>query len=136
MEEKEEGGILVRGIGAAPDLLLKQGTEEGSAASVLRSCSCGNGYGCTTVDHDEKTDHDAEKGQHPRKQFAVRFGGDSDPIDPRSFSKINKWVILAIVSADSTCLTCASYMYTLAYSQIITEFHISRAVALLGPSLY
>ena len=45
-------------------------------------------------------------------------------------------LIVAIVSSGSTCVTCASSMYTLTYNQITTEFQISREVATLGLSLF
>lgn len=134
-EGEEEGGIPIERAGTAPALLPEQGMEEGPA-KIQRSRSYGNGYGCTAFHDDEETTSDPEKGQGPNKQFEVRFDGDSDPINPRSFSKIRKWTIVAIVSAGSTCVTCASSMYTLTYTQITTEFKISRIVATLGLSLF
>ena len=133
----EEEHVPIEEAVAAPDLSPKLGMEGGSA-KLQRSRSCGNGYGCTTFndDDDDETANDAEKGQTPNKQFEVRFDGDSDPSNPRSFSKTRKWLIVAIVSAGSTCVTCASSMYTLTYGQITKEFHISRVVATLGLSLF
>ena len=130
--EEEEVPI---GAVAVPDSAPKRGFE-GASASLQRSRSYGNGYGCTTFNEDEEATKDAEKGQDPNKQFEVRFDGDSDPINPRAFSKTRKWLIVSIVSAGSTCVTCASSMYTLTYGQITTEFHISRVVATLGLSLF
>lgn len=131
----EEEHVSIEEAAAAPDLSPKLGIGEGSA-KLQRSRSYGNGYGCTTFEHDDETANDAEKGQNPNKQFQVRFDGDSDPSNPRSFSKTRKWLIVAIVSAGSTCVTCASSMYTLTYAQITKEFHISRVVATLGLSLF
>ena len=110
--------------------------SQGYSANLSRSRSYGNGYGCTTFHDDEEGSEDAEKGRDPQKQFEVRFDGHSDPMNPRSFSKIRKWMIVLIVSAGSTCVTCASSMYTLTYSQIRAEFHVSRLVATLGLSLF
>ena len=110
--------------------------SQGYSANLSRSRSYGNGYGCTTFHDDEEGSEDAEKGRDPHKQFEVRFDGDSDPVNPRSFSKIHKWMIVSIVSAGSTCVTCASSMYTLTYSQIRAEFQVSRLVATLGLSLF
>ena len=132
---QEEEGIPIEKDIAAPDTSLKRGTE-GSSAKLQRSRSYGNGYGCTTFNDDEENSKDVEKGQDPDKQFEVRFNGDSDPMNPRSFSKTRKWMIVTIVSAGSTCVTCASSMYTLTYSQMITDFHVSRVVATLGLSLF
>lgn len=134
-EEEEKADIPIEGFAAMPDLSLKQGIEGGSA-NLQRSRSYGNGYGCTTFHDDEENTKDAEKGRDPNKQFEVGFDGDSDPLNPRSFSKTRKWLIVAIISAGSTCVTCASSMYTLTYDQITTEFHISRVVATLGLSLF
>ena len=122
-------GISVEGAAAAPD-------SSGIPVNLQRSRSYGNGYGCTTFNDDEEKANDAENGQDPNKQFEVRFNGESDPMNPRSFSKTRKWVIVLIVSAGSTCVTCTSSMYTMTYGQITTEFHVSRVVATLGLSLF
>lgn len=129
---QEERDVPTEGAAAATDLSLRRGTS----ANIQRSRSYGNGYGCTTFNDDEESSQDVEKGQSPDKQYEVRFEGDSDPMNPRSFSRIRKWAIVIIVSAGSTCVTCASSMYSLTYSQITMEFHISREVATLGLSLF
>ena len=129
---QEVGDVQVGGAATAPAV----SPSRRDYASLQRSRSYGNGYGCTTFHDDEDHSQDAEKGHNPNNQFEVRFSGDSDPMNPRSFSKIRKWIIVFIVSASSTCVTCASSMYTLTYGQITTEFHISRVVATLGLSLF
>lgn len=131
--DEKAADVPTEGNAAAPGLLPNEGPKDRSA-NIQRSRSYGNGYGCTTFNDDEENTKDSEKGQE--RQFEVRFDGDSDPMNPRSFSKTRKWVIVAIVSAGSTCVTCASSMYTLTYGQITTEFHISRVVATLGLSLF
>ena len=131
----EEEESSTKGSAAAPALLPEK-SNQGESVNLQRSRSYGNGYGCTTFDDDGTPEEDAEKGRDPEKQFEVRFEGDSDPMSPRSFSKSRKWLIVGIVSAGSTCVTCASSMYTLTYGQITTEFHISRVVATLGLSLF
>ena len=123
------------GTAIALDPLPEKGTEMGSA-NIQRSHSCKRVCGPTTSINDEESVKDVEKGQDTNKQFQVHFDGDSDPMDPRSFSKTRKWMIVCIVSAGSTCVTCASSMYTLTYGQITTEFHISRVVATLGLSVF
>ena len=133
--KSEEEHVPTEGAAAAPGSQPVQGAE-GVFATIQRSRSYGNGYGCTTFHDDEDDSNDAEKGQDPNKQFEVRFDGDSDPMNPRSFSKFRKWTIVIVVSAGSTCVTCASSMYTLTYAQITTEFHISQVVATLGLSLF
>ena len=128
-----EGDVPIEGAAAATPTLPP---SEGHSANLQRSRSYGNGYSCTTFNDDEESSKDEEKGRDPNKQFEVRFDGDSDPMNPRSFSKFRKWVIVIIVSAGSTCVTCASSMYTLTYAQITAEFQISRIVATLGLSLF
>ena len=67
-------------------------TQSGSA-KITRSRSFGNGYGCTTFDEEEeKNANDVEQGQDINKQFEVRFEGDFDPMNPKSFAKFRKWV--------------------------------------------
>lgn len=131
-EEAEEADIAIEGSATLPDLSPKQG----GSANLQRSRSYGNGYGCTTFNDDEETTKNPEKGRSPNKHFEVQFDGDSDPLNPRSFSTIRKWTIVIIISAGSTCVTCASSMYTLTYGQITTDFHVSRLVATLGLSLF
>ena len=126
----EKGNIPGEKATAMPDLPPR------GPANLQRSHSHGNGYVRTTLKDAGDTKRDAEKGEDPNKHFEVRFDGDSDPLNPRSFSKTRKWIIVAIVSAGSTCVTCASSMYTLTYAQITTEFHIFRVVATLGLSLF
>lgn len=98
----QEDNVPIEGAAAAPDLSLERGIRGGSA-TLQRSHSCGNGYGCTTYNDDEKTTKVAEKGQNHDKHFEVHFDGEFDPMDPRSLSKIRKWVIVVILSAGSTC---------------------------------
>ena len=134
-KRSEVDDVPIEGAATAPGPRSEQGAE-GGLARIQRSRSYGNGYGCTTFHDDEENSADTEKGPDPNKQFEVRFNGDSDPMNPRSFSKVRKWTIVVIVSAGSTCVTCASSMYTLTYAQITTEFHVSRVVATLGLSLF
>ena len=128
----EEEDLRIVGAAAAPNVSLNRGFP----ANLARSSSYGNAYGCTTFDNDEENSSHEEKAQYPNKQFEVSFSGNADPLNPRSFSKIRKWTIVLIVSSGSTCVTCASSMYTLTYSQITEEFHVSRVVATLGLSLF
>ena len=131
-EEAEEADIATEGSATLPDLSPKQG----GSVNLQRSRSYGNGYGCTTFNDDEETTKNPEKERGPNKHFEVQFDGDSDPLNPRSFSTVRKWTIVIIISAGSTCVTCASSMYTLTYGQITTDFHVSRLVATLGLSLF
>lgn len=77
-------------------------------------------------------------GQHQNleKDFEVTFDGDHDPMDPKSIHKARKWLIVSIASMSSTCVTCASSLYTSTYAQIEPEFGCGRIVATLGLSLF
>ncbi|KAF2719200.1 MFS general substrate transporter [Polychaeton citri CBS 116435] len=73
------------------------------------------------------------------KLFEVKWESEQDPQNPKSdsfASHLRKWSIVLIVSSSAFCVTCASAMYTVTYSQLQPEFGISREVATLGLSLY
>lgn len=69
-----------------------------------------NGYGCDegTEDHvvGAAGSNDIEGRSAPVKDpFEVHWnGGDSDPMNPRSFSTAKKWTVVLIVSASSVCV--------------------------------
>ncbi|KAI9666081.1 MAG: hypothetical protein M1821_004016 [Bathelium mastoideum] len=66
------------------------------------------------------------------KRFEVKFEGDDDPLNPKSKSKIQKWIITLIVSSCSFCVTCASTLYTSTYDQLEYRFGTTREIATLG----
>ena len=138
VEDGEEADIPVEGAAAAPYLSSPRPTRSGglNPSSLQRSRSYGDGHGYTAFGEDEEAPTKTEKGEDPEKEFEVQWDGDHDPTNPRNMSKGRKWVVVAIVSAGSTCVTCTSSMYTLTYGQITQEFHISRVVATLGLSLF
>ncbi|KAK3292757.1 major facilitator superfamily domain-containing protein [Chaetomium fimeti] len=73
----------------------------------------------------------------PADPFEVGWdGGDSDPMCPRSFPTWRKWLIIAITSVGSFCVTNASASYTATYAQMNEEFDNSRLVATLGLSTF
>lgn len=111
-------------------------TASGQPASLQQSRSYGEGHGFTTFGREEETSKQANGGQDPEKQFEVQWDGEHDPMNPRRMSKLRKWIIVLIVSAGSSCVTCTSSMYTSTYDQITMEFHVSRVVATLGLSLF
>lgn len=91
---------------AAEDDATFQRIRTGASAGArsLRSLSrnrSNNGYGVDDLDSS-----DDSPSQEPEKDpFEVSFeGGDSDPMCPRSMSKLRKWVIVSIVSLASTCV--------------------------------
>jgi len=57
-----------------------------------------NGYGCD----DEETD-DLEQATS-RDPFEVKWDGENDPMNPRSWKTSRKWIVVIIVSASSICV--------------------------------
>ena len=137
-EHGEEADIPVEGGAAAPDLAPQRSARSGGikSSSLHRSRSYGDGHGYTAFGDDEEAPAKNENGEDPEKEFEVQWDGDQDPMNPRNMSKARKWIVVAIVSAGSTCVTCTSSMYTLTYGQITQEWHVSRVVATLGLSLF
>ncbi|EQB46179.1 Efflux pump atB [Colletotrichum gloeosporioides] len=123
---------------AAEDDATFQRIRTGASAGArsLRSLSrnrSNNGYGVDDLDSS-----DDSPSQEPEKDpFEVSFeGGDSDPMCPRSMSKLRKWVIVSIVSLASTCVTAASSIYTSTYAQMNAEFGTSKLVSTVGLSVF
>ena len=100
-------------------------------AAATRNGDVGKGVG--GID-DEGGGRGGRGGEKPFKE--VQWDGEGDAMNPRNFSTAKKWLIVLVVSAGSTCVTCTSSMYTLTYEQITVEFGISRVVATLGLSLF
>ena len=138
VEDAQEADIPVEGAAAAPELSSPRPTRSGGikSSSLYRSKSYGDGHGYTAFGDDEEAPRKTENGDDPEKEFEVSWDGDQDPMNPRNMSNGRKWIVVAIVSAGSTCVTCTSSMYTSTYGQITQEFHVSRVVATLGLSLF
>ncbi|KAI9877664.1 MAG: hypothetical protein M1830_003183 [Pleopsidium flavum] len=100
-----------------------------------RSYGGGDGYGCMN-DDEQGGSQDDERPHDTEKEFEVHWDGEDDPMNPRSISKLRKWLIVIIVSSSSLCVTCTSSLYTSTYGQITKEFHCSQIVATLGLSLF
>jgi hypothetical protein len=137
--EGEAADIYIEG-GAAmsefPPPLSRPIRTTSGHASMRKSRSSDDGYGFTSMGGEEEMSKREDEEQAPEKQFEVQWDGDNDPMNPRCTSKARKWMIVGIVSAGSTCVTCTSSMYTLTYSQITVEWHVSRVVTTLGLSLF
>ncbi len=125
----------IGGAAAALDLSTPHAERRASGHPASLQPSRG-GHGYTAFDKDGEASKKEPEEQDPDKQFEVQWDGDDDPMNPRCMSGARKWSIVIIVSAGSTCVTCASSMYTSTYEQITTEFHVSRVVATLGLSLF
>lgn len=126
-----------------------------TAGAVTRTRSH-NGYGC-----DELAEHDADSQNPPspsshaesrasdgsggpvitrtntKDPFEVQFDrATDDPWDPRGMSTPRKWLIVALSSSGSFCVTFASSVYTSTYAQMTAEFACSHLVATLGLSTF
>jgi len=68
-----------------------------------RSYGGGDGYGCMN-DDEQVASQDDERPHDTEKEFEVRWDGEDDPMNPRSMSKLRKWLIVMIVSWSSLCV--------------------------------
>lgn len=65
-----------------------------------RSYAAGDGYTCFS--EDEERPNISSRGT--ADEYLVAWDGDSDPMNPRSMSKLRRWTIVCIVSASSLCV--------------------------------
>ncbi|KAL4987530.1 major facilitator superfamily domain-containing protein [Aspergillus falconensis] len=101
---------------------------------VERSWSLNDGYSCNNeVDAEASTGK--PHGTEASSDFVVRWD-ENDPMNPRNFNAVRKWMIVIICSTGSLCVTCTSSMYTVTYDQLTEEFNCSRIVATLGLSFF
>ncbi|VUC37055.1 unnamed protein product [Clonostachys rosea] len=100
---------------------------------ALAHCWSQNGYSCDPVrDPDESSEDGPEK-----NCFEVGWDqGSQDPLCPRRFHTMRKWIIVSIVSMASLCVTSASSIYGSTYAQMEAEFGNSRIVSTLGLSMF
>lgn len=146
-------GVSATGIGAGGGPVAR--TRSSKSLRSLRSIShtrSNNGYGCDDLaDDDDGDDHgndsapsssDPETGGRTqatggKDPFEVQFDrGTEDPWNPRSMSTPRKWLIVALSSSGSFCVTCASSIYTSTYAQMDAEFNCSKLIATLGLSTF
>ena len=139
--DQEDGKILTKAAASATRDLAQQPSGlqraiSGDSVSSNKSPSTGREHETMATGAQEKSSQREEDEQDEEKRFEVQWEGDDDPTNPRCLSKRRKWMIVLLVSAGSTCVTCASSMYTLTYAQLSSDFHISRVIATLGLSLF
>jgi len=68
-----------------------------SLHNIIRTRSQ-NGYGC---DDDEDDDLEQATSNDP---FDVKWDGENDPLNPRTWKSFRKWIVVLIVSASSICV--------------------------------
>ncbi|KAL4927400.1 MFS transporter [Aspergillus undulatus] len=101
---------------------------------VERSWSLNDGYSCNN-EVDAEANIGEPHGTNVESDFVVRWD-DNDPMNPRNFNTVRRWMIVVICSMGSLCVTCTSSMYTFTYDQLTVEFNCSRLVATLGLSFF
>lgn len=98
-----------------------------------------NGMGIDEVDETDEVDEEAsgEQGEGRSDVIIVKWdGGDQDPMNPRRFSSMRKWLVVWINSFSALCVTVASSIYITTQDQMNAEFGNSRIVGTLGLSLF
>lgn len=98
-----------------------------------------NGMGIDEVDETQEVDEEASEEQQEEKRDVIIVkwdGGDQDPMNPRRFSSMRKWLVVWINSCSALCVTVASSIYITTYDQMNAEFGNSRIVGTLGLSLF
>ncbi|KAL4735073.1 major facilitator superfamily domain-containing protein [Aspergillus similis] len=147
-EKTDEGGIEIgMSDGAAEDGFepIKPATttdnsqlqklHSTSSRPVERSWSLNDGYRCNNEVDMEVNTGDPQGTEVTASDFVVRWD-ENDPMNPRNFNKVRRWLIVIICSTGSLCVTCTSSMYTVTYDQLTEEFNCSRIVATLGLSFF
>ncbi|KAL3497010.1 major facilitator superfamily domain-containing protein [Aspergillus germanicus] len=133
VDDTIEGGFIpIKPATTADHNQLRPSTSR----PVERSWSLNDGYSCNSAVDAETGVGGAQatEGAGP-SEFVVGWE-DNDPMNPRSFPTLRKWVITSILSMGSLCVTCTSSMYTVTYDQLTEEFGCSRLIATLGLSFF
>lgn len=99
------------GEGEAP----AQSHGPGGHVKLQHSRSFGDGHGFTCFRDDEREVEGAAAtpAQAGERAFEVGWDGDMDPVNPRSMSRLRKWIIVLIVSSSSACV----YLSTMSKSR-------------------
>lgn len=78
-------------------------SQDGRSLKTTRSHqSRAGGDGYTCFDNDRPNKSKVEAGSE--EPFLVSWDGDADPDNPRSMTKLRRWMILLICSASSLCV--------------------------------
>ncbi|GLA75792.1 hypothetical protein AtubIFM55763_007348 [Aspergillus tubingensis] len=110
-----------------------------SSHPLERNWSLNDGYSIQNADEEAVAErvlsNKDEEASDASEGFVVSWD-DNDPMNPRNFNTVRRWLIVIICSAGSLCVTCTSSMYTVTYDQIMEEFGCSREIATLGLSFF
>jgi hypothetical protein len=64
----------------------------------------GDGYTCFDAEPDNSRPNKSKSGVVTEQPYLVAWDGDADPENPRSMSKLRRWVVVLICSASSLCV--------------------------------
>jgi hypothetical protein len=64
----------------------------------------GDGYTCFDAEPANTRPNNSKPGTVTEQPYLVTWDGDSDPENPRSMSKLRRWIIVLICSASSLCV--------------------------------
>lgn len=64
----------------------------------------GDGYTCFDAEPEPARPNNSKPGVVTEQPFLVTWDGDADPLNPRSMSKLRRWLIVLICSASSLCV--------------------------------
>ena len=74
-------------------------------AALDKHRSCDDAHDNTCSGKDSEANKNESNGQDSEaKPFEVQWDGDDDPMSPKNMSKANKWVVVFLISAGSTCV--------------------------------
>ncbi|KIO17712.1 hypothetical protein M407DRAFT_32619 [Tulasnella calospora MUT 4182] len=68
-----------------------------------------------------------------RDPYHVRLEGDEDP---KSKTKVTKWMAVIIICSAATCVTCTSSVASFTQRPMQEQWHVSSPVTILGISLF
>ncbi|PWY69193.1 MFS transporter [Aspergillus sclerotioniger CBS 115572] len=142
-EEKLEGNVdgtfapISARVPSHEDRLRRH--QSASSHPLERSWSLNDGYSFHTTDEEaaaERVISRKEGGATDETDDLIVGWDENDPMNPRNFNLLRRWLVVIICSSGSLCVTCTSSMYTVTYDQITKEFNCSRLVATLGLSFF
>jgi hypothetical protein len=64
----------------------------------------GDGYTCFDAEPANTRPNNSKSGAVTEQPYLVTWDGDADPENPRSMSKLRRWIIVLICSASSLCV--------------------------------
>jgi hypothetical protein len=113
MDIDEESAIALEHIKDPRSKEQVRKQEENASAATLaktkslrsihshRSYAASDGYTCFP-EQDERPN--ISSGGTAEDAFLVQWDGDADPLNPRSMTKLRRWLIVLIISSSSLCV--------------------------------